>query len=291
MLSMTGYGRGEYKEGGIELCVEIKTVNNRYLDVSVKSPRIFFACEDVIRSAVRDKLTRGHADVYITLSDKREKQRSLYLDEGTAKAYADAAMRVRALIPEAENDFSVTAVLRYPDVIRSEDAGSADDECMKALTVALNIALDKLNAMREVEGGKLSADMLSRMHTIEGEVGSIEKRAPLVVENYKIKLEAKMKKILENVEVDEGRLLTEVALFADKSNIDEELTRLHSHISQFREICKERLVGRKLDFLVQEFNRETNTICSKSNDIEITRLALSMKNEIEKIREQVQNVE
>ena len=291
MLSMTGYGRGEYKQGGIELTVEIKTVNNRYLDVSVKSPRIFIACEDVIRSAVREKLTRGHADVFISLSDKREKPRTLHLDEGTAKAYADAAKKVKTIFPDAENDFSVTSILRYPDVIKTEESNSADDECMNALTVALNTALDKLNAMREIEGIKLSDDMLSRMNTIEEQVSSVEKRAPLVVDNYRVKLEAKMKKLLEGVEVDEGRLLTEVALFSDKSNIDEELTRLHSHISQFREICKEQLVGRKLDFLVQEFNRETNTICSKSNDIEITRLALAMKNEIEKIREQVQNVE
>lgn len=291
MFSMTGYGRGEYREGGIELTVEIKTVNNRYLDVSVKSPRIFVACEEVIRSAVREKLTRGHADVFISLTDKREKQRALHLDEGTAKAYADAAKRIHALFPDAENDFSVSSVLRYPDVLKAEDTNAADDECMVALEKALEAALDRLNAMRETEGGKLAADMLSRMETIEDTVNSIEKRAPLVAENYRTKLEAKMKKLLEGVEVDEGRLLTEVALFSDKSNIDEELTRLHSHISQFREICGEKLVGRKLDFLVQEFNRETNTICSKSNDIEITRLGLAMKNEIEKIREQVQNVE
>ena len=291
MLSMTGYGRGEYKEGGLELTVEIKTVNNRYLDVAIKSPRIFIAFEEVIRSAVREKLTRGHADIFITLSDKREKQRSLYLDEGTAKAYADAAKRVHALFPDAENDFSVTSILRYPDVIKAEENGSADEECLNALKKALNAALDRLNAMRKVEGEKLSDDMLSRVKTIEVQVNQIEKRAPLVAENYREKLEAKMKKILDGVEVDEGRLLTEVALFSDKSNIDEELTRLHSHISQFREICKEILVGRKLDFLVQEFNRETNTICSKSNDIEITRVGLAMKNEIEKIREQVQNVE
>ena len=291
MLSMTGYGRGEYKEGGIELTVEIKTVNNRYLDVSVKCPRIFIASEEVIRSAVREKLTRGHADVYISLSDKREKQRTLFLDEGVAKAYADAARRVSALFPDAHDDFSVTSILRYPDVIKAEENGSADDECLNALMKALAIALDKLNAMRAVEGAKLADDMLSRVKTIEGQVNSIEKRAPLVAENYRQKLEAKMKKLLEGVEIDEGRILTEVALFSDKSNIDEELTRLHSHISQFGEICRETLVGRKLDFLVQEFNRETNTICSKSNDIEITRLGLAMKNEIEKIREQVQNVE
>ncbi len=288
---MTGFGRGEYKEDGIELNVEIKTVNNRYLDVSVKCPRIFIAFEDIIRSAVRKKLTRGHADVYVGFSDKREKAKTLYIDEGTADAYARAARRIKELFPDAENDFSVTSILRYPDVIKAEETSSADEECVEALKNALNSALDNLNVMRKTEGEKLAEDMLSRMDTIEKLVGEVGVRAPLVAESYLAKLEAKMKKLLEDTEPDESRLLTEAALFADRSNIDEELTRLKSHISQFREICREKLVGRKLDFLVQEFNRETNTICSKSNDLEITRLGLALKNEIEKIREQVQNVE
>ncbi len=291
MLSMTGYGRGEYKDGGVELCVEVKTVNNRYLDVAVRAPRIFTAFEDVIRSAVREKLTRGHADVFVSFSDKRRKERTIYLDEGAAQAYAEAARKIHSLFPDAENDFSVTNILRFPDVISQDEVSSADEECLNALKAALSSALDNLNAMRSAEGEKLEKDMLSRVDVIDGDVKEIEKRAPAVVENYKSKLDAKIKKILESTEIDEARILTEVALFADKSNIDEEITRLHSHISQFKEICKEKLVGRKLDFLVQEFNRETNTICSKSNDTAITKIALAMKNEIEKIREQVQNVE
>lgn len=291
MLSMTGYGRGEYKDGGVELCVEVKTVNNRYLDVAVRAPRIFIAFEDVIRSAVREKLTRGHADVFVSFSDKRRKERTIYLDEGAAQAYAEAARKIHSLFPDAENDFSVTNILRFPDVISQDEVSSADEECLNALKTALSSALDNLNAMRSAEGEKLEKDMLSRVDVINGDVKEIEKRAPAVVENYKSKLDVKIKKILESTEIDEARILTEVALFADKSNIDEEITRLHSHISQFKEICKEKLVGRKLDFLVQEFNRETNTICSKSNDTAITKIALAMKNEIEKIREQVQNVE
>lgn len=291
MLSMTGYGRGEYKDGGVELCVEVKTVNNRYLDVAVRAPRIFIAFEDVIRSAVREKLTRGHADVFVSFSDKRRKERTIYLDEGAAQAYAEAARKIHSLFPDAENDFSVTNILRFPDVISQDEVSSADEECLNALKTALSSALDNLNAMRSAEGEKLEKDMLSRVDVINGDVKEIEKRAPAVVENYKSKLDAKIRKILESTEIDEARILTEVALFADKSNIDEEITRLHSHISQFKEICKEKLVGRKLDFLVQEFNRETNTICSKSNDTAITKIALAMKNEIEKIREQVQNVE
>lgn len=291
MFSMTGYGRGEYKNGGVELTVEVKTVNNRYLDSSIKAPRILAAHEETVRTVLREKLTRGHADIFVSLSDKREREKNLYLDEDTAKAYVAAAKRIKSLFPEIQDDISVSGVLRYPDVIKSEDVAAADEEILTALKSALSAALEKLNAMREVEGKKLEEDMLSRMQTIEKLVGEVEKRAPVVASNYRQKLEAKMKKILEGVEVDEGRLLTEAALFADKSNIDEELTRLHSHISQFREICREKLVGRKLDFLVQEFNRETNTICSKSNDLEITRLGLALKNEIEKVREQVQNVE
>ena len=291
MLSMTGYGRGEFKRGGIEITAEIKTVNNRYLDVSVKCPRIFIAYEDVVRTIVREKLTRGHADVYIGFSDKREKPRELSLDEATALAYAKIARRIGELLPDAVKDFSVTGVLRYPDVVKNEESVLADDDCIEALKTALSQALEKLNDMRAKEGDKLKADMLSRMDTVESLVGSIEKRAPSVAESYRIKLETKIRKILQETEPDEGRLLTEVALFTDKINIDEELTRLRSHISQFRQICSERLVGRKLDFLVQEFNRETNTICSKSNDLEITRLGLDIKNEIEKVREQVQNIE
>ncbi len=291
MYSMTGYGRGEYRQGGIELTAEVKTVNNRYLDVSVKCPRIFSGYEDFIRKNVREKLTRGHADVFISYTDKREKVKSLYVDEAAARAYVGAAEKLKSLFPELEDDFTLTNVLRQPDVLREEENAGADEELIAALGNALSAALDNLNGMRAKEGEKLKKDMLSRVDFIEQCVGKIAKRAPVVVTNYRSKLEEKVKSYLDGLSVDEGRLLTEVAIFTDKANIDEELTRLGSHIGQFRTICCEKLVGRKLDFLVQEFNRETNTICSKSNDIEITGLGLDMKNEIEKIREQVQNVE
>lgn len=291
MYSMTGFGRGEYKEGGIELTAEVKTVNNRYLDISVKCPKIFSGYEDTVRSIVRGSLTRGHADVFISFTDKRQKPKSLYVDESTAKAYVDAAKRIAELFPEVPNDFTITSILRQPDILRAEEAAGADEEVLSALKAALQSALDNLNAMRAVEGQKLAKDMLARVDTIEVCVNNIAERAPLVAQGYRQKLEEKIKSYLENVPVDESRLLTEVAVFTDKANIDEELTRLQSHISQFRAICAENLVGRKLDFLIQEFNRETNTICSKSNDLAITKLGLDMKNEIEKIREQVQNVE
>ncbi len=292
MLSMTGYGKGEYKDGGIEMTCEIKTVNNRYLDVSIKAPRIFAAYEDVIRSSIREKLTRGHADVFVSFKDKREKPSSLTPDLSLAKSYVDAANAIKAAFPKLKNDVTVSTVLRYPDVLKQEESAvTLDEELINALKVSLSAALENLNKMRAVEGEKLEKDMLSRVETIEKTVEKITERAPLIAKEYREKLSAKIKDYLDGVSVDEGRLLTEVALFTDKSNIDEELTRLRSHIEQFRAIAKEGIVGRKLDFLVQEFNREANTTCSKSNDVTITRLGLELKNEIEKIREQVQNVE
>ena len=291
MLSMTGYGKGEYIEGGLELTVEIKTVNNRYLDVSVKSPRIFAASEDVIRTTVRKKLTRGHADVFVSLKDKRERPTALSVDLALAKAYISAAQALKAENPELPDDITLSSVLRYPDVLKQEDTPTLDEELTKALDVALNAALDKLNEMRAVEGQKLKEDMLSRVATIENLVAEISARAPQIAQEYREKLTARVKEYLDGTQIDESRLLTEVAVFTDKSNIDEELTRLRSHIEQFRSIAEEGVVGRKLDFLVQEFNREANTTCSKSNDVTITRAGLALKNEIEKIREQVQNLE
>ena len=291
MLSMTGYGKGEYAEGGLELTCEIKAVNNRYLDVSIKAPRIFAAYEDVVRNTIRKKLTRGHADVFISFKDKRERETSLSTDLALANSYVAAAKALKEAFPDLADDVTLSSVLRYPEVLKQEDSHSLDEELTNALDCALNIALDNLNAMRAVEGQKLKDDMLSRVVTIEKLVEEITARAPLIAAEYREKLTARVKEYLSEAQIDEGRLLTEVAVFTDKSNIDEELTRLRSHIEQFRSICEEGIVGRKLDFLVQEFNREANTTCSKSNDVTITRAGLALKNEIEKIREQVQNLE
>lgn len=290
MFSMTGYGKGEVQNGGIGLSVEIKTVNNRYLDVSVKGPRIFVAYEERVRAIVRGKLTRGHADVFISLLDKRERAKELYVDEAAAGSYVGAAARLKAMFPSLPNDFTVTALMKCPDVLRQEEALGADEPLLEALEQALGAALENLNGMRAKEGEKLAADMLARVDTIEALVQGIAQRAPLVAENYRTKLAARIKEALGGT-VDEARILTEAAVFADKAKIDEELTRLRSHVGQFRAICREERVGRKLDFLIQEFNREANTICSKSNDLEVTSSGLALKNEIEKIREQVQNIE
>ena len=291
MWSMTGYGKGAYDQGGIELTCEIKTVNNRYLDVSIKAPRLFAAYEEVVRSLVKEKLTRGHADLFISLKDKREKNTALTTDMALANSYVAAAKALKAAFPDLADDITLSSVLRYPEVLKSEDTQTLDEELVLALTSAVKAALENLNAMRKIEGEKLQADMLSRMQEIERLVQQVSVRAPLVAAAYKERLTNRVKEYLDGANIDESRILTEVAVFTDKSNIDEELTRLRSHIEQFRGICQEGVVGRKLDFLVQEINREANTTCSKSNDVEITKLGLALKNEIEKIREQVQNVE
>ena len=290
MFSMTGYGKGTYDKGGAEIVCEIKTVNNRYLDVSFKMPRIFLSLEDALRETVRSYLTRGHADVFISYKDKRDTRGEFFVDLPLAKSYVNAAKTLAEAFPEAENDLTLTALMKLPDVIKSEEAG-ADDTLNGGVKEALCAALENLNAMRKKEGEKLKADMLSRMVTIESLVNDVARRAPFVAKEYLEKLTARVKEALAGASIDEGRLLTEAAVFTDKSNIDEEITRLYSHIAQFRAICEEGVVGRKLDFLVQEFNREANTACSKSNDAALTKAGLALKNEIEKVREQVQNVE
>ena len=290
MYSMTGYGKGEYSALGVEVRVEVKSVTNRYLDVAIKCPRALLAAEETVRALVREKISRGHVDVFVSFTDKREKEHTLSVDKNVALSYAKAAAELKALIPGLEDDLRLSAFLRLPDVVRSEEVASADDVLLSGLKSALTDALDALAVMRHAEGERLKGDLTSRVKTISDLRDKIEKRAPLVAEEYRKKLSARIGEYLGG-KVDETRILTEAAVFADKCNIDEELTRLSSHIKEFYSICKSETVGRKLDFLIQEFNRECNTICSKSNDKEITAHALEMKNEIEKVREQIQNLE
>lgn len=289
MYSMTGYGKGEYRDGELSLTVEVKSVNNRYLDVAVKSPRVFLAQEEAIRAMVRSELSRGHIDVFISYTDGREKSKSLTVDRALASAYIRAAQSLSAEFA-VEQDLTVSFLLRQPDVVRQEDVSGEDETLVSALKEALASALAAHKTMRFAEGERLKADLLSRIGVIAELREGIAARAPSVAENYRKKLSERISEYLGG-KVDETRILTEAAVYADKCNIDEELTRLSSHIEEFRNIAACDQVGRKLDFLVQELNRECNTICSKSNDKEITRLALDMKNEIEKVREQIQNLE
>ena len=287
---MTGYGKGVCAEKGVELTAEVKSVNNRYLDLAIKSPRIFLAQEERIRAIAREHISRGHVDIFISFTDKREKEKSYYVDLSVARAYQQAAMQLKAALPGVADDTTLSFYLRLPDVVRTEEPSAADEVLEKLLERALHEAFSSLSAMREKEGERLKGDLLSRMQVIERLTEAIAARAPHVAEEYRKKLTERIEEYLAG-KVDEARILTEAAVFADKCSIDEELTRLRSHIKAFREICALAQVGRKLDFLVQEFNRECNTICSKSSDKEITANALQMKNEIEKVREQIQNLE
>ena len=290
MFSMTGYGKGEYRENGVELTVEVKSVNNRYLDLAVKCPRAFLAQEELVRSIVRKSVSRGHIDVFVSYTDTREKEKTLFLDKNLARSYIAAKEELKSLCPDLADDAGIAYFLRLPDVVRAKESGGADETLVNALCAALESALKALADMRFADGERLKEDLLARMETIGRLREEISRRAPLVAEEYRKRLSERIAEYLGG-KVEETRILTEAAVFADKCNIDEELTRLSSHIKEFYSICKSETVGRKLDFLVQEFNRECNTICSKSNDAKITAYALEMKNEIEKVREQIQNLE
>ena len=289
MRSMTGYGRAEYSNDGINLVVEIKTVNNRNFDLNLKTPRAFVVLEDCIRKTVQTYVNRGRIDLFINFSDTRERVSDLQVNIDKATTYFNASKLIAEKF-NLVNDFSTSMILKAPDVVTDNSLCDATEfEEIVKNTVAN--ACEKLNAMRDAEGEKLVLDMLNRMDTISSLAENIKKRAPLVALEYKEKLKARIEEFLSDVKYDEARLLSEVAFYTDRVNIDEELTRLNSHIVQFRQIVKNNGAGKKLDFLMQEFNRETNTICSKSNDIEVTGYALDLKNEIEKVREQVQNLE
>ncbi|MCQ2387242.1 MAG: YicC family protein [Clostridia bacterium] len=289
MYSMTGYGKAEYLDNGINLTVEIKTVNNRNFDFNAKMPRTFISLEDKIRNTVSEYIKRARIDLFINFKDFRENEQAISVNVEKAVEYYNASKTISEKLGLA-NDCSVSMLMKFPDVIEDNSVLDAT-ELEEIIINTVKGACEKLNAMRKIEGEKLVKDLLSKMDDISSTASQIKERAPLVAQEYKEKLQKRIEEALKDIKYDETRLLNEVAFFTDKVNIDEELTRLNSHINQFREIVKIDGMGKKLDFLMQEFNRETNTICSKSNDIEITRLALILKNEIEMVREQVQNLE
>ena len=291
MQSMTGYGKSEYSQDGITLTVELKTVNNRFLDIIPKYPRAFISLDDLIRKTVQSKIKRGRVELFVTYQNVNESGKTLVVDKSLAEQYVRLAKEFESNY-SLTNDFCVMSLMRSPDVVTEQMGEEGTEALENILKQTLENALDNLLEMRKAEGVKLEKDILSRAETVEKLVLEVAERAPMIKADYEARLRTKMEEILGDVKYDETRLLQEVAIFADKSNIDEELTRLKSHIEQLRDICKNGVdAGKKLDFLMQEFNRETNTVCSKSNDLEITRRGLALKNEIEKMREQVQNIE
>ncbi|HEY8361956.1 MAG TPA: YicC/YloC family endoribonuclease [Tissierellaceae bacterium] len=292
LKSMTGYGRGEFANEYFNIIIEIKSVNHRYSDINVKMPRHINFLEEKIKKAVREKISRGKVDVYINLEYINDTAVDVKVDIPLAKAYKE---KLEQLIDELKLDENVKLfnILSLPEIIRTEKKETDEELLWMPLKNALEEALEKIMEMKVVEGEAIKDDMLSKLSEIERLVDDIELRAPNVVLEYKNKLKDRIEELLGNeVKIDEERLAQEVAIFADKSNINEELVRLKSHINQFRKIVNEDdAVGRKLDFLIQEMNRETNTISSKANDIFIANNVVLIKAEIEKIREQVQNIE
>jgi len=291
MFSMTGYGKGSASTDGREMTVELKSVNHRYLDVGMRLPRHLSFLEDPIRSALTNRLSRGHVDVFVNYRNLRSDARSVEIDAPLLAAFVAAARQANETLG-LQDDLSLTAALRLPDVSSVRETDEDPDALLGLLNGAINGAIDAMLVMRKQEGDRLSVYLGNCADTVESLTNQIAVRAPVVVEEYRVKLNDRIATLLGNVEVDRARLATEVALFADKASIDEEITRLHSHLTQLRSLLVDpEPAGRKLDFVVQEMNREFNTIGSKANDGELTRLVLTGKAEIEKIREQVQNIE
>ena len=289
MNSMTGYGRGALERDGRQLTIEIRSVNHRFLDLSLRTPRSLGFCEQAIRERIGKRLSRGHADVFATYKNLRDDSRTAVIDPALLTAYL-AALSEIAQKSGLPDDRSVMTVASMRDLIVVSEA-EEDPEALMQLTMdALDLALNDLSAMRSREGAAMAKDMAGRIDALEMLTGKIEERYPAALNEYAARLRARIEELVANC--DEQRLLQEVAIMADRSAIAEETVRLRSHFTQIRGMLEApEPVGRKLDFIVQELNREVNTISSKSQDIPITQLVVSCKSEIEKLREQVQNVE
>lgn len=289
--SMTGFGRGEYTEHERKITVEMKSVNHRYCDVNVRMPRKLIFLENEIRNYVKKRLSRGKIDIFISYEDNSEKQENIKFNQDLTKEY----LKYFELISEKfglENDIKVSHMTRYPDVIKLEEQEDDQDMYWDILRKALDDAIVKMVNARTTEGELLKSDILIKLDNMLVALEVIKQKTPLVVAAYKEKLEARINEMLDNPTIDESRLALEIAIFADKSCIDEEIVRLTSHIEHMKNsINTDQPIGRKLDFLAQEMNREANTILSKANAIDISNQAIDLKTEIEKIREQIQNIE
>lgn len=291
MRSMTGYGSSKQFRDGIEVSVEIKTVNHRFLDLNIKMPKLFNPVEDKLRKLVSEYLSRGHADLFISYVETVSSSKKIIVDEGLAVQYSEAAKNLAKEL-KIRNDFSIKHLMRIPEIVKLTASDENNDIFYELLIESAEQALLELNKMREHEGAKLREDISFRVDAIERQIDIIQQNASQVVSDYRVKTRERIKEALEGVVLDEAKLINEVAFYADKSDIEEEITRLKSHINQMKALLDSKVpIGRQADFLVQEFNREVNTICSKSVSIAITDIGLQVKNEVEKIREQVQNIE
>ena len=288
--SMTGYGKANISKNERNYQVEIKSVNHRYLDISVKIPRSISYLEEDIKNCISSQIKRGKVDVFINFENNSSEGKNIKINTEIAKMYINELKK----LAEKENinsNIEVTEISKYPDVLSIQN--EQDDEIIKAETIeVVNLAVSQLVNMRQIEGNKIAIDLANRIQDIKQKIIEISSLSTGLIKDYVVKLEARIKELLQNKEIDETRLAQEVVIYADKCSVEEEITRLDSHISQFSNLLNSsEAVGKKLDFIIQEMNRETNTIGSKANNLEITNDVIDIKTQIENIREQVQNIE
>ncbi len=289
--SMTGYGSAKGTAQELEITVELKSVNNRYLDTSVRMPRSFLFAEDAVKSAVQSHISRGKVDVFVSVDSSGVEEMNVKVNEALLKGYMTAISHISAEY-KLPNDMSAMSVSRFPDVLEVEKKDVDSDAISEAIAAVTEQALNDFDDMRIREGEKLKEDVLRRLHTIDALVTAIEEKAPKTVEDYRSRLYQKMAEVLDTAGIDENRILAEAAIFADHIAVDEETVRLRSHMAQLETMMNgSSPIGRKIDFLIQEFNREANTIGSKCQNSEIAHTVVDLKSEIEKIREQIQNIE
>ena len=289
--SMTGYGRAQGSFSGGDITAEVKSVNNRYLDCGVKLPRGYAYLEEGVKSQVQKAISRGKVDVFITINAAGADNVKISVNEPVAKGYIDAMHR---LVQEygIQDDISASAISKFSDVFLVEKQEQDENEVKSAISGVVAEALGAFDAMRTREGEALKTDLLQKAEGILTLVSKVEERSPITVKAYRERLTAKMQEVLEDRQIDEARIIQEAAIYADKVAVDEETVRLRSHVDQLQNMLSEGgVIGRKLDFLMQEMNREANTIGSKGNDVEQARNVVSIKSELEKIREQIQNIE
>jgi len=288
---MTGFGRCEAADEERKFTVEMKGVNHRYLDANIRMPKKLNFFESAIRSLLKESVHRGKVDIFITYEDFSESQVSLKYNETLAAEYLEKFKMMEEKF-SLENDIRVSTLSRYPEVLTMEEKMDDEEELWKGLKKALDGAIAQFVKTRTVEGENLKKDLIAKLDGMLELVGQIEERAPKIIAEYREKLEGKVKELLEDTQIDEGRIASEIVIFADKICTDEEVVRLRSHITSMKETLSEGgPVGRKLDFIAQEMNREANTILSKANNIEISDVGINLKTGIEKIREQIQNIE
>ena len=289
--SMTGFGRAQETVDGMTVTVELKSVNHRYFEFTAKVPRTYGFLEEKLKSFLNARVSRGKMECYVSIENLEESDMEVVVNPSLAKGYVDA-LRTLSENFGLKEDYSAISIAKFPDVLTLRKAPADEEKIWNAVQKVTELAVERFVTMRETEGEKLRADILSKADTILEHVAFVESRSPQTVREYHEKLRQRMEELLENTQVDEQRLLTESAIFADKVAVDEETVRLRSHISQLREFLNaDEPIGRKLDFLVQEMNRESNTIGSKAQDVEIAKRVIAIKAEVEKIREQVQNIE